>query len=178
MLSKFAGMTLALLRDWVARLEKWEHGDPFDERWVMHISLEFSCGPKSEIPRGGYLRGNDVVTQDTYRTFDGKACFEFRFHRQSVIYEVEVVSVPFNDIAALSGVEGRMIPPGNPPVRTYPQARKLAKVWAEYVWRHIKKECPLYREGRFQEAEEERCEETPERYYDPDVYGRKVVRMR
>ncbi len=62
--------------------------------------------------------------------------------------------------------------------KTYSQAKKLAEVWTEYAWRHIKKECPLYHGNQFQEAEQEKGGEDSGRYYNPDAYGRKVVWMR
>ena len=178
----FSEIMVMILR-WVeVRLEKLEdkdHTPSFDDQWEMHISREFSCGPKSEIPRGDYLHGNKVVTQDTYRTWDGMACFEFLFHQQKIIYEVEAVFIPLNDSPSLSGMEGKLIPSGNnPPVKTYFQAKKLAKVWAEYVWNHIKKECHIYSDNQFQKTEQEEVGEDSGKYYNPDMYGRKVVRMR
>ncbi|MDM8550845.1 hypothetical protein QUF72_12230, partial [Desulfobacterales bacterium HSG2] len=79
---------------------------------------------------------------DTYRTSDGMACFDFCFHFRNARYEVEVVSVPANGNRAILNMEGRRISSGNNPVvKTYSQAKKLGKVWAEYTWCHIKKEC-------------------------------------
>ena len=67
---------------------------------------------------------------------------------------------------------------GNPPVKTYSQAKKLAKVWAEYAWLRIREESSFCYENQFQKAEQEKSEEDSERYYNPDMHGRKVVRMK
>ena len=178
-LSKFAEISLPILRGMESCLKKLEDRDgtpSFHQQWEEHIFREAAYGPKCDIPRGDYFNGSDVVTQDTYRTRDGMACFEFRFHRHgSTRCDAEIISVPTGN-GALSNTEGTLIPSGsNPPVKTYSQAKKLAKVWAEYAWLHIREECPFYYENQ---AEQEESGEVSERYYNPDVHGRKVVRMK
>jgi hypothetical protein len=115
------------------------------------------------------------VTDDTYRTRDGRACFAFRFHLRHPRYEVEIVSVPANGSRhRFSDMEGTLIFSGNNPgITKYAQAKQVAAMWAEYMWPYIRKEAGFVYDIR----DDESGEIAAERYYKSDSYGEKVIRL-
>lgn len=146
--------------------------DSVAQGWIAYIAVS---GPKSVIPRGGYLHRELDVTDDTYRTRDGLACFDFRFHLRHPRYEVEIVSVPANGIRhRFSDMEGTLIFSGNNPgIVKYAQAKQLAAMWAEYMWPYICKEAGFAYDSR----DDDSGETAAERYYKSDRYGEKVIRL-
>jgi hypothetical protein len=85
--------------------------------------------------------------QDTYRTKDGHAYFEFRFVNKKSHYEIDILSTPSYGMRSrsphkthrLSSRRGgdRICVGDDSSVKTLPQAKKIAQAWSEQTWRYI-----------------------------------------
>ncbi len=109
-----------------------------------------SPGPGHVILPGSFLYPDTFeFPEDTYRTQDGLACFDFRFHKCEYHYEIEILSTPVSPYCTRfpeqpeCGIMDSRIEKGfnghTMAMRTYRQARELAIEWAEYIWPRIRK---------------------------------------
>jgi hypothetical protein len=86
--------------------------------------------------------------RDTYRTKDGKACFDFRFVDRRSHYEIDILRTPSYGSRSLdphrthrisSNRGGKRICVGDDSaVKNLRQAKRIAKAWSEQTWRYIK----------------------------------------
>ncbi|WP_124326879.1 hypothetical protein [Desulfonema ishimotonii] len=104
-----------------------------------------SPGPECHIAKGDFLYPPaGKVKEDTYRTRDGCACFDFRFEEFEYHYEIYVLSTPFSaygvekcPLSEWTLADSRINPSAlghNMAIRTYHQARTMAAIWSEHVW--------------------------------------------
>jgi hypothetical protein len=106
-------------------------------------------GPESEIPPGNFLFHPELCyPENTYRTRDGGACFDFYFHRERYCFELYLLSAPGRNYCRPRIDKNKIqchqkIEPGelgyNQALRTYSQAAKMAALWAEYNWENGEK---------------------------------------
>ena len=86
--------------------------------------------------------------RDTYRTTDGRACFDFRFVDKRSHYEIDILSTPgygrrsrnrhkTHSVSSSRGGD-RICVGDDSAVRTLSQAKRVAKAWSEQTWRYIK----------------------------------------
>ncbi len=110
-----------------------------------------SPGPEHVILPGSFLYPDTFKAyEDTYRTRDGLACFDFRFHEKEHHYEIEILSSPLNpycsqfpDLPGCNTINSRIskgFKDYTMALRTYRQARKLAIIWAEHAWIEIQRD--------------------------------------
>ncbi len=106
------------------------------------------CGPHDEIGKGEFLFPKTLkLEEDTYRTKDGRACFDFHFKDVSGHYEIYVLSSPLSRYCAENPQRAFCTLPDGQinlidlnctmAIRTYNQARKVAVVWAEKAWQKL-----------------------------------------
>ncbi len=106
--------------------------------------------PGEEISRGGFFFPEAMAAaEDTYRTRDGEAFFDFRFVQNGYCFEIYVLSSPTHsyycprepsiDHVNGNGMIDLLFIECNMALRDYRQARKAAALWAEASWREIRK---------------------------------------
>ena len=85
--------------------------------------------------------------RDTYRTKDGRACFDFRFVNKSSHFEIDILSTPgygrrsrnrhkTHRISSRRGGD-RICVGDDSAVRTLSQAKRVAQAWSEQTWQYI-----------------------------------------
>ena len=105
--------------------------------------------PAAGLPRGGFRSHK----QDTYRTRDGRALFEFQFVPKGDHIEIDILQQPdygrrksdlHNTHRLPSDRGGHRICMGNPQAASdLTRARQWAAMWAEHTWKYINTGIPF-----------------------------------